>query len=393
MQGLPERRIGRGVTNDASSLATRYGLGPKLLVVADEDTQRAAPLAMADFTAEWQVFPAHPTASLANAEMVLAKAHEVDGLIAVGSGTINDLTKYAAAQLGKPYLCVATAASMNGYTSRTASLEVNGFKHSHPAVAPRAVLVDLDVLAAAPARLTNAGLGDFFCRSTVEADMLLSHLLLGTPYPRALFDRLRQHERILLGQARGLRARTPEAMHALILALLDGGDAMTEFGSSAVASQGEHMIAHTLEMLAGNNVAHLTHGEVIAITTRTMMLLQEQLLAMLPRITSLAASSAQYRPFGDAAPALMEAYQKKLLLPEEAEALNHTVHATWKIMAPTIQSILLPWKTLEKFFTTLGIESDAHKQHIPNQIYAQAVWEAHLTRERFTFLDLAAMQR
>ena len=34
--------------------------------------------------------------------------------VADGTGTVNDLVKAAAQRLGRPYLCVATAASMNG---------------------------------------------------------------------------------------------------------------------------------------------------------------------------------------------------------------------------------------------------------------------------------------
>ena len=34
---------------------------------------------------------------------------DVDALIAIGSGTINDLCKYASAQDGKPYAVFATA--------------------------------------------------------------------------------------------------------------------------------------------------------------------------------------------------------------------------------------------------------------------------------------------
>ena len=37
--------------------------------------------------------------------------------IACGSGTINDLVKLAAHRIGRQYLCVATAASMDGYTA------------------------------------------------------------------------------------------------------------------------------------------------------------------------------------------------------------------------------------------------------------------------------------
>ena len=42
--------------------------------------------------------------------------------IAVGSGTINDLTKLAAHQTNRPYMVVGTAASMDGYSAYGASI-------------------------------------------------------------------------------------------------------------------------------------------------------------------------------------------------------------------------------------------------------------------------------
>src|SRR6185437_7795580 len=61
-------------------------------------------------------------------DLVQRKLARYDGSIpiAVGSGTINDLTKLAAHRLGRKYLCVATAASMDGYTAYGASITKDG---------------------------------------------------------------------------------------------------------------------------------------------------------------------------------------------------------------------------------------------------------------------------
>ena len=67
-----------------------------------------------------------------------ARARSADALVAVGSGTINDLCKYAAAKDGKPYVVFATAPSMNGYTSMNAAITVDGHKKTLPAATPRA---------------------------------------------------------------------------------------------------------------------------------------------------------------------------------------------------------------------------------------------------------------
>ena len=124
-------------------------------------------------------------------EVLRRASADADALVAVGSGTINDVCKYAAAKDGKRYAVFATAPSMNGYASKNAAITIDGHKSSLAAASPVGVFMDLAVLCAAPARMIRAGLGDSLCRSTAQADWLLSHHLLGTPYRHAPFALLR----------------------------------------------------------------------------------------------------------------------------------------------------------------------------------------------------------
>src|SRR5208283_4601417 len=66
--------------------------------------------------------------------------------VAVGSGTVNDLTKLAAHQANRKYMVVGTAASMDGYAAFGASITTEGSKETIDCPAPRAVLADLDVM-------------------------------------------------------------------------------------------------------------------------------------------------------------------------------------------------------------------------------------------------------
>src|ERR1041385_9167602 len=81
--------------------------------------------------------------------------------VAVGSGTINDLTKLAAHRAGRPYMCVATAASMDGYTAFGASITHKGSKQTFVCPAPKAVLADLNIISAAPPEMNASGYADF----------------------------------------------------------------------------------------------------------------------------------------------------------------------------------------------------------------------------------------
>jgi phosphoribosylformimino-5-aminoimidazole carboxamide ribonucleotide (ProFAR) isomerase len=110
----------------------------------------------------------------------------VDALVAVGSGTINDLCKYAAAQDGKPYVVFATAPSMNGYTSMNAAITVDGHKRS---LAPGRLWRLHRSRSVSPRRRPNDSRRSrrFALPADRAGDWLLSHHLLGTPYRSAPF--------------------------------------------------------------------------------------------------------------------------------------------------------------------------------------------------------------
>ena len=80
--------------------------------------------------------------------------------IAVGSGTINDMTKLASHHRGRPYMCVATAASMDGYTAFGASITRDGSKQTFDCPAPVGVLADLEVIETAPEGMNASGYAD-----------------------------------------------------------------------------------------------------------------------------------------------------------------------------------------------------------------------------------------
>src|SRR5947208_5155528 len=97
--------------------------------------------------------------------------------IAVGAGTINDLTKLAAHRTGRPYMCVTTAASMDGYTAFGASITCNGSKQTFQCSAPKAVLADLEVICAAPGNMNAWGYADLIAKVPAGADWIIADAL------------------------------------------------------------------------------------------------------------------------------------------------------------------------------------------------------------------------
>ncbi|MCA4775406.1 iron-containing alcohol dehydrogenase [Wolbachia endosymbiont of Mansonella ozzardi] len=323
-------------------------------------------------------------ASLEIVNLVRNKAKDSDLIVALGSGTVNDICKYASYLEKKDYISLPTAASMNGYTSANASILVDGHKKSFATHLPKAVYIDIDIIADAPLRLTLSGFADFICRSTVKADWLLSHLLLGTEYNELPFALVRDLEEILLREHLALAKRSKKVVLLLMEALLISGLGMVISKSSHSASQGEHMIAHAMEMVTKDYSS--LHGEKIAVTTLTMANLQEKILSTQdPTIKPTTLDVKRVTEcFGNTKfTKILE--QKKIL----QQKIGGIIHKEWSNISSLIKQNLLPARHLQKIFEDLSIP------HLPEHLgwnkeqYYKVVSLAFATRDRFTFLDLA----
>ena len=373
-------------------------LGPRLAVVSDPTTRevlgrRVERAAAAVAEVDPIVLLEHPHADGELADEIAAAARSADALIAVGSGTINDLCKYAGARAGKPYAVFATAPSMNGYTSVNAAITMEGHKKSIQAQGAVGVFIDLEVFAAAPPRMIRSGLGDSLCRPTAQADWLLAHRLLGVPYRRAPFALLAEDEARLFAEPQGLLRGDLEAMALLARTLVLSGFGMTICGSSQPASQGEHLIAHYIEMMMDPSFPTSFHGEQIAVTTLTMARLQERLLAgpapvvRAPQVEA-ADFEARYGPVTGRS--CWQEFAKKRLDAETAESLNRRLAETWPQAAEEIAAITIPADTLEATMAGIDAPTTAQDLGLPDDFYRDAVVHAREIRDRFTFLDLAA---
>ncbi|MCM8768464.1 MAG: iron-containing alcohol dehydrogenase [Candidatus Omnitrophica bacterium] len=171
-------------------------------------------------------------------------------LVTVGSGTITDLGKYAGEVARIPVLCIATAASMNGYTSGVAAIFQNQVKLAIPVKPALGVLIDSDIINSAPLILTQAGFADSLARRLANADWYLGSLLTGEKYcplPGLLVEQI-ERKHFLSGRL--IRNGEPAGANLVMEALILGGLAMVIAGSSAPASGGEHLISHFWDMYA-----------------------------------------------------------------------------------------------------------------------------------------------
>lgn len=170
--------IGAGaLTSVVEDLTPSFG-DRSAVIIADENTFDIAGREVQRqlFTAHFSpiesfIFPGQPQLH-ADYEHVLEletalRQHDTIPVVA-GSGTLNDLTKLAAVRRERPYMTVATATSMDGYTTFGAAITRAGFKQTMACPAPRAVVADVDVLINAPAVMTAWGYKDLWLSHTTR---------------------------------------------------------------------------------------------------------------------------------------------------------------------------------------------------------------------------------
>jgi glycerol-1-phosphate dehydrogenase [NAD(P)+] len=375
-----------------AELVGALGAGPNVAVLSDRTTHGVlgarVERALGRLNVQSLVLDAGPHADEATVARLLAGlAPGTDLVLSVGSGTLNDLGKMTAFKRGCTHAIFATAPSMNGYTSVAASITTaDGLKRSFRTRTPAGVYFDLSVLAAAPPRLVRAGLGDSACRPTAQADWLLSHLLLDRPYREAPFALLADDERDVIGHTRELLAGDLEVMRHLVRTLVLSGFGMTICNGSYPASQGEHLLAHYVEMMQPAGLPPTFHGEQIAACTVAMAELQERILASdAPPVLAPDRTTREdvLRHFG---PLIGEGCWAELEQ-KQFDDLNERLASRWGTIRARIS---VDAGKLRTALAAAGAPVTPGELGWPRELFDQALRHAREIRNRFTFLDLAA---
>ena len=192
-----------------------------------------------------------------------------DYLIAIGSGTIHDITRYCAYEKGIPFVSCPTAASVDGFCSSVAAMTWDGFKKTFEAVAPKIVIADLGIISKAPMFLTNSGFGDMIGKFIALADWKIAHTLTNEYFCATIHDMTMDATKAVMEGAKAIKAGNITAYEKLIYGLLMSGLAMQMLGNSRCASGAEHHISHLIEMQPeGLGIkSDALHGEKVGVGT------------------------------------------------------------------------------------------------------------------------------
>ena len=232
--------------------------GKKVLVLADLTTKPISEIIVRALGTNGTkvlrlTYPeAEPVAGQTQIDMAKEAGGQADYLLAVGTGTLNDIAKYTGRLLNKPCGVFATAPSMDGFTSGVAALVLNNSKVTLPAQVVSDVLIDYTVLTKSPKLMMGAGVADIMAKYCALADWKIATLLgvnsqeerYNDEAASFMLDAVRACDESVPALIRGDR----EGVESLMNALLISGYAMVIAGHSRVASGAEHHMSHFLEM-------------------------------------------------------------------------------------------------------------------------------------------------
>ncbi|MBW4709129.1 sn-glycerol-1-phosphate dehydrogenase [Roseobacter sp. YSTF-M11] len=316
--------------------------------------------------------------------------------VSVGSGVINDLVKFAAFETDRRYVSVATAASMDGYTSAGAPLARDGFKVTIPTRAPVALVADLDVIANAPAEMTGWGYGDLAGKSPAGGDWLLAELVGAEARDDTAWPLVQDHLRDWLSGPEALATGDFDACARLFIGLTAVGFAMEFHGTSRPASGADHQIAHMWEMEGHSiNGIKVSHGAAVAVGCMVSLALYDWLLAQdLSRITAPApdidtslAELARVIPDPRIADrAVAETRAKWPDLPTHKDRLAR-VRAHWPKTRDLMQQHLFRAQEMQSMLMAAGAPSTAADIGVSSDHLERTIRAAAYIRSRYTILD------
>ena len=382
-----------------ADLVRRLSLGTSFTVVADEATYDAlggrVAKALQALGPVNTVVLDHPHADMAAAADLKGKLAGAEAVVAVGSGTINDLCKYVTGLDGRRYCVFGTAGSMNGYTSSTASMTLDsGLKVSLPSHAPAGFFVDLAVNAAAPAYLAAAGFGDCLVRSVAQIDWWMSHRLSGTFYRRTPYVLTDDDEIELNRRAALLATGDIGAVGYLFRVLTLCGLGIAFTGVSNHGSMSEHQISHYIDCFAGARHPGTLHGQQVGVATLSMARLQQHMLAQdrppVVKPTRIDEAGMVRRMGAEAAAQCLAEFRRKAFDEAGAEAFNARLADLWPALKAEVAPFMIPVAEMTRLLAATGGPASGQELGLPVDFYREAILHSREMRNRFAFIDIAA---
>ena len=320
------------------------------------------------------------------------KQGESDSIFAVGSGVITDLARYVANRMGRDFVSLPTAASMDGYASSAAAMEFGGMKTTYPAVSPVAIFADPRTIAGAPLDMTRAGVGDLLGKASARTDWLASHALYGEYLCPEVERRMTESFVEAATHVTDILGGSPEAVSGLLRGLVESGIAIAMVGNSRPASGCEHQVSHFWDLLAANHRRpHASHGLQVGYATHFAMDLKQyafggairQLIAPRP-VTLDGEMESWFAGHGAQVEAVME--ERRRFLAEHASAWPKTA-SDWESVQDQVGQAMDVFPLVAEALSVAGIPPEPGFLGVDAAMLRASFRWANRIRPRYTVLD------
>ena len=381
-------------------------LGNSTVIIADNNTFG---IAGEDLMENLRSFGMNVTASILHGNDIHAdeKALEqvfidvdkdTDFLIAVGSGTINDIARYVSYKLDISYIIIATAPSMDGYASTVSPLMINGFKKTFTASYPVAIIGDLQILSKAPQNMIAAGFGDMMGKITALSDWILAKEITGEYYCPEIVQMMLKAVRHCIDNVDGLAQRKKSAIKGLTEGLILSGIAMQMIGNSRPASGAEHHLAHYLEMqhFMKGQVSPL-HGVKVGVATGIIMSIYKKVFELNLSMINIKVKNKDeilywnneiHRCFGSLADEIINENSSNMLVPRELENAESSLSSQIETARKQIEPLFSIVYDLKDLLKKVGGPAVPGEMAVSYNEALDAIKYARVIRNRYTILQL-----
>jgi glycerol-1-phosphate dehydrogenase [NAD(P)+] len=323
--------------------------------------------------------------------------------LAVGSGTLTDVTRFVSHRSNADFISVPTAPSVDGFTSIGAPMIINGVKITVMCQGPLGVFADLPTLCTAPAPMLAAGFGDMIAKLTSVADWEIGHLFWDEPYDLVIAARARKAAWGVVEQVDALAARECDGVSALMAGLIESGLCMLDFGETRPASGYEHHGSHYLEMkLIWEGRHSILHGAKVGLGVLASARLYDRVRGMsragaidrleAAELPSADAEKARIRAaFGPQADEIIKIHQPFLdLTPDQFAALKNLIVEKWDEVQ-AIAGRVPPANEIAGWLRTVGGATTPGELGLSEEETAYAFASGHYYRNRFSIKKLSLM--
>ena len=405
-------RVGQNILSRVPDMFMEQFPNKKAIIIADTVTFDVAGKAVSEYLCHARIAQEDPfifnepdlhaeIEHVERLEQVLSQTGAIP--VAVGSGTINDMTKLAAHRTSRQYLCVATAASMDGYTAYGASIVYRGNKQTFTCPAPQAVLADLEIIRKAPPELTASGYADLFAKVPAGADWILADELGVEPVEPIAWSIVQDGLHDALANPEGAHGGAVEPIASLVEGLMLSGFAMQWSRTSRCASGADHQFSHLWDMERHtHNGKAPSHGFKVGIATLYVSALYEQFMHHPIEQLDIEDCCAHWLDWEQQEARVREMFsgtdflqtvltetQAKYISKEALAQQLGMLKAKCTVIKTRLEKQLLPPAEVKRRLQSVGAPVEPEDIGISRDRLRNSFLRAQHLRRRFTILDIA----